>query len=56
MILEANRFTDQDISAYLPMIESCLVFFDERYQTLSRQRSAALWIRTDTLCCIQYRL
>ncbi|MBN1636630.1 MAG: hypothetical protein JW920_08955 [Deltaproteobacteria bacterium] len=39
MILEMHRFTDQDISAYLPMIESCLVFFDERYQALNRQRS-----------------
>ena len=39
MILEGHRFTGQDISAYMPMIESCLVFFDERYQALGRQRS-----------------
>ena len=39
MILETHRFTNQDISAYIPMIESCLVFFDERYQALGRERT-----------------
>lgn len=40
MILEAERFTGQDISAYLPLIESCLRFFDEHYQYLADRRSA----------------
>jgi hypothetical protein len=40
MILDVERFTGQDISRYLPMIESCTVFFDEHYQYLAGQRGA----------------
>jgi hypothetical protein len=38
MILELHRFTGRDISKYLPLIESCLDFFDEHYRYLARQR------------------
>ena len=39
MILEYERFTGEDISNYLPLIESCLKFFDEHYQYLSGMRT-----------------
>ena len=38
MALEAHRYCGMDISKYLPMIHSCLRFFDEHYQYLARQR------------------
>ena len=38
MALEAHRYNSMDISKYLPMIRSCLRFFDEHYQYLARQR------------------
>lgn len=38
MILETNRYAGKDISKYLPLIESCLNFFDEHYQYLARTR------------------
>ncbi len=41
MILDLQHFTGADISRYLPLIESCVVFFDEHYQYLATQRSAA---------------
>lgn len=41
MILEQERFAGSDISTYLPLIESCVVFFDEHYQYLAAKRSAA---------------
>lgn len=40
MALEARRYQDMDISAYIPMISSCLRFFDEHYQYLSNMRGA----------------
>lgn len=39
MILEYERYTKKDISKYIPLIESCLVFFDEHYQYLSLRRT-----------------
>ena len=39
MILEYQRYCGSDISRYLPLIESCLTFFDEHYQMLSMQRT-----------------
>jgi hypothetical protein len=39
MILEYEKFTGKDISRYIPLIESCLVFFDEHYQYLSLKRT-----------------
>ncbi|MCF0073968.1 DUF5703 domain-containing protein [Dyadobacter sp. CY261] len=41
MILDQQHFTGVDITEYLPLIESCVVFFDEHYQYLSANRSAA---------------
>jgi Domain of unknown function (DUF5703) len=38
MMLETERYTDQDISGYLPFIQSCLEFFNEHYQYLARER------------------
>jgi len=39
MMLDLNRYTGQDISVYIPLIESCLRFFDEHYQYLSERRT-----------------
>ena len=38
MALEAHRYNGMNIDKYLPMIRSCLRFFDEHYQYLARQR------------------
>ena len=38
MILGTERYTGKDISDYIPLIESCLTFFDEHYQYLARKR------------------
>jgi len=38
MILETYRYTEKDIHPYLPLIESCLRFFDEHYQYLAKKR------------------
>ena len=40
MALEAHRYGGMDIEPYLPMIRSCLRFFDEHYQYLANQRGA----------------
>jgi hypothetical protein len=40
MILETQQYADADIAIYIPMIESCLRFFDEHYQYLAKQRGA----------------
>ncbi|MCF2497387.1 DUF5703 domain-containing protein [Dyadobacter chenhuakuii] len=40
MMLDIERFTGSDISKYLPLIESCTVFFDEHYQYLAEKRGA----------------
>ena len=40
MALEARRYQNIDISPYIPMIYSCLRFFDEHYQYLADQRGA----------------
>lgn len=38
MILETKNYNSADISKYLPLIESCVQFFDEHYQYLALQR------------------
>ncbi|MEQ8472874.1 MAG: DUF5703 domain-containing protein [Marinoscillum sp.] len=38
MILETEHYADKDISKYIPLIESSLLFFDEHYQYLAGQR------------------
>ena len=40
MALEAHRYGAMDIREYLPMIHSCLRFFDEHYQYLANLRGA----------------
>ncbi len=40
MMLDIERYTGEDISDYLPFIESCLTFFDEHYQYLASQRGS----------------
>ncbi len=40
MALEAYRYGGMDITPYMPMIHSCLRFFDEHYQYLANQRGA----------------
>ena len=40
MALDAHRYNGIDIQPYIPMIVSCLRFFDEHYQYLADQRGA----------------
>ncbi|MCE7041366.1 DUF5703 domain-containing protein [Dyadobacter sp. CY312] len=40
MILDKERFAGDDINTYLPLIESCTLFFDAHYQYLAQRRSA----------------
>lgn len=40
MILESEDYGENDISTYIPFIESCLAFFDEHYTFLARRRGA----------------
>jgi hypothetical protein len=40
MMLETERYKNDDIHQYIPFIESCITFFDEHYQYLSRKRGA----------------
>lgn len=39
MILDLHRFDSEDISKYIPLIESSLRFYDEHYQYLSKKRT-----------------
>ncbi|MGV8090671.1 MAG: DUF5703 domain-containing protein [Mangrovibacterium sp.] len=38
MIMESYRFARTDIGEYMPLIESCLTFFDEHYRYLAGKR------------------
>jgi hypothetical protein len=38
MILETKNYAGADITPYLPLIESCLTFFDEHYRYLASRR------------------
>lgn len=40
MMLESNRYAATDISAYRPLIESALTFFDEHYRYLASRRGS----------------
>lgn len=40
MALLWHHYTGRPITEYLPLIESCLTFFDEHYQYLAKKRSA----------------
>lgn len=39
MILQYYKYTGRNINEYFPLIESCLIFFDEHYQYLSSLRT-----------------
>ncbi len=38
MILETQRYINKDITEYIPLIESCLTFYNEHYRYLARMR------------------
>jgi len=38
MMLENQRYNNTDIHEYIPFVESCLIFFNEHYQYLAKQR------------------
>ncbi len=40
MALMLHEYTGADISEYIPMIESCLTFFEEHYETLASKRGS----------------
>jgi hypothetical protein len=40
MILETQRYNGDDITRYMPLIESCLTFFNEHYQYLAKIRGS----------------
>lgn len=40
MILDVHQYSGADIRVYLPLLKSCLLFFDEHYQYLARRRGA----------------
>ncbi|NDU96229.1 hypothetical protein GK108_15210 [Spirosoma terrae] len=40
MMLDTERYAGQDVSQYVPFIESCLTFFDEHYQYLAKKRGS----------------
>jgi hypothetical protein len=40
MILETERYENADIHRYMPLIDSCLVFFDEHYRQLAAKRGS----------------
>ena len=43
MMLETERYENRDIHAYIPLIESCLTFYDEHYRYLSLKRNSRIW-------------
>jgi hypothetical protein len=43
MILETERFDDRNISEYMSLIESCIVFYDEHYRYLASKRGTHVW-------------
>jgi hypothetical protein len=49
MILEKERYAGADISEYIPLIESCLRFFDEHYRFLAKKRGAKSFDRNGKL-------
>jgi hypothetical protein len=43
MILETERYAEADIEQYIPLIESCLTFFDEHYQYRAKNRGSKIY-------------
>lgn len=42
MILDSHDYNNEDIDTYMPLIDSCLVFFDEHYKWLAEKRGREL--------------
>lgn len=40
MILETERYAEKNIDEYMPLIQSCLIFFKEHYLYLAKQRGS----------------
>jgi hypothetical protein len=40
MMLETERYEGRNIREYLPLIESCLTFYDQHYQMFAKQRGS----------------
>ena len=40
MMLETERYEGENITSFIPFIESCLTFFDEHYRYLAKQRGS----------------
>ncbi|WP_297088050.1 DUF5703 domain-containing protein [uncultured Draconibacterium sp.] len=49
MALELQKFTGADISEYIPLIKSCLRFFDEHYQYRAKLRGIKVLDENDQL-------
>ncbi|MDR2424519.1 MAG: DUF5703 domain-containing protein [Prevotellaceae bacterium] len=43
MIIETERYANRNITEYIPLIESCLSFFDEHYRLMAQQRGIKIW-------------
>jgi hypothetical protein len=43
MMLETYHYNNDDLSYYIPFIESCLRFYDEHYQMLAQQRGSKVF-------------
>lgn len=43
MILETERYANKDITEYMPLVESCLTFYNEHYQYLASKRGADIF-------------
>ncbi len=62
MILETNRYAGKDISLYIPLIESCLTFFNEHYKHLALEQGNDMYDEHDHLvlypgsACETYKL
>jgi hypothetical protein len=41
MILDVARYNDKDISNYLPLIDSCVTFFDQHYRYENKRRTGS---------------
>jgi hypothetical protein len=43
MIMDTERYENKDITEYMPLIESCLTFYDEHYRYLAGKRGSRIW-------------
>ncbi|BCM88327.1 hypothetical protein IAD21_00158 [Abditibacteriota bacterium] len=62
MMLETHRYIGCDVAEFLPLIESCLTFFDEHYRMLARERGVqelseeGHYILFPGSCCETYKI